>query len=96
MVGRPQLAAGQIDQPLAKQPAAKGERIAPAEDGVAARTRYRTVARAGRIASWLALQPLTGRTHQLRAHCRLLGTPIIGDRKYGGADGLPRGRARRA
>jgi 23S rRNA pseudouridine955/2504/2580 synthase len=91
VIGRPQLPAGQIDQPLAKQAGGHGERIAPAEDGLAARTRYRTVARAGKIASWLALQPLTGRTHQLRAHCRLLGTPIIGDRKYGGPEACPDG-----
>jgi 23S rRNA pseudouridine955/2504/2580 synthase len=91
VVGRPELPSGQIDQPLAKQAVSRGERSAPAEDGQAARTRYRTVARAGRIASWLALQPLTGRTHQLRAHCSLLGTPIIGDRKYGGADACPEG-----
>jgi 23S rRNA pseudouridine955/2504/2580 synthase len=44
------------------------------------------VARAGRRAAWLALAPLTGRTHQLRAHCALaLATPILGDGKYGGA-----------
>jgi 23S rRNA pseudouridine955/2504/2580 synthase len=40
------------------------------------------------------LKPLTGRTHQLRVHCTEgLGTPILGDGKYGGAaahlDGLP-------
>lgn len=91
VVGRPALAAGQIDQPLAKQAGGRGERVEAVEDGAAARTRYRTVARAGRIASWLALQPLTGRTHQLRAHCTLLDTPIIGDRKYGGAAACPEG-----
>jgi 23S rRNA pseudouridine955/2504/2580 synthase len=91
VIGRPGLASGEIDQPLAKQAGGRGERIEAAPDGAAARTRYRTVARAARIASWLALQPLTGRTHQLRAHCLLLETPIMGDRKYGGAAACPEG-----
>ena len=40
---------------------------------------------AGRLA-WIAFLPLTGRTHQLRAHAMVLNTPILGDGKYGGAD----------
>jgi 23S rRNA pseudouridine955/2504/2580 synthase len=91
VVGRPAEAQGWIDQPLAKQAGRGGERMATTDAGQPARTAYRVVARAGRIASWLALKPLTGRTHQLRAHCALLGTPIIGDGKYGGARAHPTG-----
>jgi 23S rRNA pseudouridine955/2504/2580 synthase len=40
--------------------------------------------RAGKVAAWTALQPLTGRTHQLRAHCAAIQAPILGDGKYGG------------
>lgn len=35
--------------------------------------------------TWLALQPLTGRTHQLRVHCAAMGWPILGDNIYGTA-----------
>jgi tRNA pseudouridine32 synthase/23S rRNA pseudouridine746 synthase len=33
--------------------------------------------------TWLALEPLTGRTHQLRVHCAAMGWPIVGDAIYG-------------
>ena len=35
--------------------------------------------------AWLALEPLTGRTHQLRVHCAVMGWPIVGDSVYGSA-----------
>jgi len=38
--------------------------------------------------SWLAMRPLTGRTHQLRVHAKALGCPIAGDKIYGSADGM--------
>jgi 23S rRNA pseudouridine955/2504/2580 synthase len=44
------------------------------------------VDRAGNRAAWVELQPLTGRTHQLRAHMAAIGHPIVGDAKYGGAE----------
>ena len=50
--------------------------------GQPARTRYRVVDRAGNRATWVELQPLTGRTHQLRVHLAALGHPILGDALY--------------
>ena len=38
--------------------------------------------------AWLALEPLTGRTHQLRVHCAAMGWPIVGDNIYGGGPRL--------
>ena len=50
-----------------------------------AHTLYATLFRVAGRASWVALEPLTGRTHQLRAHMAQIGHPIIGDGKYGGS-----------
>ena len=86
VVGFPQLPQGRIDLALAKRAGPGGERVqADVEDGKSAVTYYRVIDHAGDRASWLALLPITGRTHQLRAHCAALGTPIIGDGKYGAA-----------
>jgi len=76
---------GRIDASLAKGGPHGRERVHVDEDGKDAVTYYTVVDSAGDRASWLALLPLTGRTHQLRAHCAAIGTPILGDGKYGGA-----------
>ena len=56
------------------------------EAGLPARTRWRMIDRAGNRAAWVELQPLTGRTHQLRVHMAAIGHPIVGDAKYGGPE----------
>ncbi|KAJ1388373.1 Pseudouridine synthase, RsuA/RluB/C/D/E/F [Sesbania bispinosa] len=47
-------------------------------------TEYRVIGSSSHGYTWLELSPLTGRKHQLRVHCaEVLGTPIVGDYKYG-------------
>ncbi|MFT8719427.1 RluA family pseudouridine synthase [Acetobacter sp.] len=88
VVGRPDPMSGQIDQPLARLGAGPGSITIAAdrddEDAQSARTDYEVLDSAARKFAWLGLSPLTGRTHQLRVHCESLGTPILGDPKYGG------------
>jgi 23S rRNA pseudouridine955/2504/2580 synthase len=87
VVGVPDVAEGMIDAPLAKQPGSGGEKMhVDTEGGQPARTRYRVIDRVGNRAAWVELQPLTGRTHQLRVHLAAIGHPIVGDGKYGGQD----------
>lgn len=86
---------GLIDVPLHKAGPAGQEkvRVAPREQTEArnARTRFMVLGRAGKVAAWTALMPLTGRTHQLRVHCAAIGCPILGDGKYGGKVAHPSG-----
>ena len=88
VIGVPDVEDGLIDLPLAKQPGTGGEKmhVDESEGGLAARTRYRVIERAGNRAAWVELQPLTGRTHQLRVHMAAIGHPIVGDGKYAGQE----------
>lgn len=95
VVGVPEVAEGTIEAALAKQPGTGGEKMHVDEDGQPAKTRYRVVDRIGKKAAWLELEPLTGRTHQLRVHCAAMGHPIVGDGKYGGQDAFLTGSVSR-
>ncbi len=53
------------------------------EDAQHSVTYYTLVDRVANRASWISMKPITGRTHQLRAHTEAIGNPIIGDPKYG-------------
>jgi 23S rRNA pseudouridine955/2504/2580 synthase len=84
--GAPKPGEGIIELPLAKRGFGDREMVAPAgpkdPDAEPAETEFVTISRAGGKATWMALRPVTGRTHQLRAHMLALGHPILGDPKY--------------
>jgi 23S rRNA pseudouridine955/2504/2580 synthase len=60
-------------------------KVAETEGAKRAQTDYFTLWFLGARLSWMALEPVTGRTHQLRAHMAEIGHPILGDGKYGGS-----------
>jgi tRNA pseudouridine32 synthase/23S rRNA pseudouridine746 synthase len=78
---------GLIDMPLGRLDSKRGWWMKVDPLGAASRTRWRVLGRgvddAGAPLSYLALEPLTGRTHQLRVHCSAMGWPILGDPIYG-------------
>jgi tRNA pseudouridine32 synthase/23S rRNA pseudouridine746 synthase len=74
---------GTISAPLRRVTGEQGWRmIVDERAGQPARTDWQVLGRGGGL-SWLQLTPKTGRTHQIRVHCALLGIPIVGDERYG-------------
>jgi len=85
--GTPADEAGLVEVPLRKvSSAARGWRMEAHPAGDPARTAWRVLGRGGGL-TFVELRPETGRTHQLRVHCALLGAPILGDALYGGGAG---------
>ena len=86
VAGVPKPAQGRISTYLAKQEVEEDSymRIAKhgEKDAVHAVTYYALVEPAAHKFAWISLKPVTGRTHQLRAHMAHVGNPIVGDPKY--------------
>jgi tRNA pseudouridine32 synthase / 23S rRNA pseudouridine746 synthase len=89
--GSPDSDEGTIDLPLGRLDVTRGWWMKHDPNGQPAVTKWKVMGRAGHDSgavarlTWLALEPLTGRTHQLRVHCAEMGWPIVGDAIYGNA-----------
>ncbi|MFT4078602.1 RluA family pseudouridine synthase [Rhodomicrobium lacus] len=91
--GIPKPPQGKVEAALVKAAGPEGDRVRkarPGEQDLAqhATTFYSVIDRAANMA-WVSLKPVTGRQHQLRAHMDILGTPILGDQKYGDGTEIP-------
>ena len=82
--GGPADEEGRVDLPLGRKDATRGWWMKHDPHGQPATTSWKALGR-GEGLTWLALEPRTGRTHQLRVHCAEMGWPIVGDSVYGSA-----------
>jgi len=84
--GGPDADEGRIDLPLGRLDDTRGWWMKHDPDGKPSVSRWTVLGRSPAAnLSWLALEPLTGRTHQLRVHCAEMGWPVLGDAVYGTA-----------
>lgn len=82
VIGKPSRDQGEIKASLEKV----GEKSMIVDDGKKAITDYRVIDSVGKKFSLIEAMPITGRTHQIRAHMEYIGTPIVGDDKYYGGE----------
>lgn len=82
---------GKLKSPIAKSGENGREKVRPDAGGKYALTYYQVIETASAKLAWVAFWPRTGRTHQIRVHAQEMGTPLLGDYKYGGGtmEGLP-------
>ncbi len=83
--GGPEADEGRIDIALSKRDESRGWWMKADPHGLPSATTWKVMGRDDSGRTWLALEPLTGRTHQLRVHCAEMGFPIVGDTIYGNA-----------
>jgi tRNA pseudouridine32 synthase/23S rRNA pseudouridine746 synthase len=95
--GGPEAEEGRIEMALGRLDPSRGWWMRPDPKGLPAVTTWKVMGRShhpsgqgndktgGDKVTWLALEPLTGRTHQLRVHCAAMNWPVVGDAIYGGA-----------
>ena len=83
--GAPEADEGTVELPLGRLDATRGWWMKhDPQTGQPAVTKWRVLG-TGQKLTWLALEPVTGRTHQLRVHCAEMSWPILGDAIYGNA-----------
>ena len=83
--GVPDSRSGEIALPIGRDWEARPRRKIDMADGRPALTRWRLAGQTG-SGALMDLEPVTGRTHQLRLHLSAIGHPVLGDRLYGRAE----------